>query len=320
MLHFEKLNNNHIEAAARLALAEYFEERSAVPILPAGDYIDLFCTMTSEMIEHNLGVAALEAKELVGFFTCYKPWNNHFGTTMGTFSPIHAHGAIKSNRKQIYSQLYQQAALKWVKAGILSHAVALYTHDTEALDSFYWNGFGLRCVDAIRSVAPVACDEFPEYTFGELPREEISQIVSLQSLLIEHLQSAPMFMPFFVSQDVNDISQENEGRQSRHFVVRDRDKTIAFIEIMAAGENFACDHPQMVNICGAYMLPEYRQTGIFTKLLAVLIEKIRGEGYTLCGVDFESFNPTARGFWLKHFNAYTYSVVRRIDERIYRVE
>ena len=320
MLKFECLSDNHIEAAAMLALAEYFEEQNSVPILPPGEYFDLFCTMISEMIVHNLGVAAFEDTELVGFFTCYKPWNNHFGTTMGTFSPIHAHGAIKSNRKQIYSQLYQQAALKWVRAGILSHAVALYTHDAEAVDSFYWNGFGLRCVDAIRTVAPVTCDEFPDYTFGELPIEEIGQIVPLKNLLIEHLRSTPMFLPFFFCRDVHDVKQERERRQSRYFVVRDRDKTIAFIEIMASGENFVCDNSKMVNICGAYMLPEYRRTGVFTKLLAVLLDKIRLDGYTLCGVDFESFNPTARGFWLKHFNAYTYSVVRRIDERIYRVE
>jgi len=35
-------------------------------------------------------------------------------------------------------------------------------------------------------------------------------------------------------------------------------------------------------------------------------------------VDFESFNPTAWGFWCKHFASYTHSVVRRVDENIVR--
>lgn len=39
------------------------------------------------------------------------------------------------------------------------------------------------------------------------------------------------------------------------------------------------------------------------------------KGYTRLGVDFESLNPTAYGFWLKYFDAYTHSVVRRIDEK-----
>ncbi len=43
---------------------------------------------------------------------------------------------------------------------------------------------------------------------------------------------------------------------------------------------------------------------------------LKTEGYTRLGVDFESINPSGSGFWLKHFHAYTNSVVRRIDERI----
>ena len=36
--------------------------------------------------------------------------------------------------------------------------------------------------------------------------------------------------------------------------------------------------------------------------------------YVRLGVDCESMNPTALGFWSKYFDAYTHSVVRRIDE------
>jgi len=49
-------------------------------------------------------------------------------------------------------------------------------------------------------------------------------------------------------------------------------------------------------------------------MLNLLLKKLKTQGYTRLGVDFESINPTAYGFWLKHFTAYTYSVVRRIDE------
>jgi hypothetical protein len=38
-------------------------------------------------------------------------------------------------------------------------------------------------------------------------------------------------------------------------------------------------------------------------------------GYTRLGVDFESLNPAGYGFWLKYFDPYTHSVVRRIDEK-----
>ena len=32
------------------------------------------------------------------------------------------------------------------------------------------------------------------------------------------------------------------------------------------------------------------------------------------GVDYETFNATAHGYWTKYFTTYTHSVVRRIDE------
>jgi hypothetical protein len=51
----------------------------------------------------------------------------------------------------------------------------------------------------------------------------------------------------------------------------------------------------------------------------MLIQKLKTKRYTRLGVDFESINPTAYGFWLKYFDAYTYSVVRRVDEKILEV-
>ncbi|WP_021169934.1 hypothetical protein SOV_20360 [Sporomusa ovata DSM 2662] len=317
MLTFKNLNDNHIEPAARLALGEYFEERNATAILPNGDYFDLFCNMIAKMTAYNLGIAAMQEGKLVGFLTCYKPWNHHFGMTMGTFSPIHAHGTIKHNRKHIYSLLYQTAAEKWVREGILSHAIAVYAHDSESISSFWENGFGLRTVDAIRNVETIVCEAFPDYEFCELAIGEIAHIVPLKNLLREHLRSTPMFIPLSFSQDVTQIREENERRKSRYFIAKDKNKLIAFIEIMQSGENFACNDPKMINICGAYMIPEYRQTGIFTKFLSWLMDVLLIEGYTRCGVDFESFNPTANYFWLKYFTAYTYGVVRRIDERIF---
>lgn len=61
---------------------------------------------------------------------------------------------------------------------------------------------------------------------------------------------------------------------------------------------------------------EHRGKGVCQNLLNFVISTLNADGYTQLGVDFESFNPAARGFWLKYFTPYTHSVVRRIDERI----
>ena len=79
--------------------------------------------------------------------------------------------------------------------------------------------------------------------------------------------------------------------------------------------NISYKHDDVMNICGAYLLPEYRGKGIFDSLFFYVENTLAQEGVKLLGVDFESYNLTANGFWMKYFTAYTYSVARRIDEQ-----
>jgi len=105
-------------------------------------------------------------------------------------------------------------------------------------------------------------------------------------------------------------------RDSRIFIAQNNGEIIAFLEVMANGENFACDAPDMMNICGAYLMPEYRGKGVFDALLGYAETTLARDGCRRLGVDFESFNTTALGFWSKAFTVYTHSVVRRIDEGV----
>ena len=75
----------------------------------------------------------------------------------------------------------------------------------------------------------------------------------------------------------------------------------------------------MLNIQGAFLKEKYRGCGIFQELLEFVINSIAGEGQLLLGVDFESFNPEGRNFWLKYFQPYIYGMTRRIDERIMKI-
>ncbi|MBQ8597688.1 MAG: hypothetical protein IJ409_07870, partial [Lachnospiraceae bacterium] len=51
-------------------------------------------------------------------------------------------------------------------------------------------------------------------------------------------------------------------------------------------------------------------------ILSYICETYRLEGYQLLGEDCETLNPTALRFWTKYFIPYTYSYIRRFDERI----
>jgi len=304
-------NVSHIAEAEKLAMANYEEERRQVPILPKVERLPNF----THFAENHLGVAAFENSKLVGFLGTWSPRPDAFGTTKvkGTFSPIHAHGAIEVKRGRIYARMYQAAADKWVKEGIRSHALALYTHDKEAIESFFYQGFGLRCIDAIRGMEEIPFSSKLNYEYGEVPKLEWGKLLELHNALITHMGNSPIFMRFPLNNEEESLCRNTED--IRYFAVKDKDRYIAYVKIGNEGENFATVTSGMMNICGAYCLPEYRGTGVYHNLISYLVTALKNEGYIRLGVDCESFNPTARGFWPKYFTEYTYSVVRRIDEK-----
>ncbi len=324
-------NRSHMELAIKIAKAEYDEERIKVPALPVIEELPEL----EHFADNNLGVAAFDGNKMLGFLGAYHPQEDHFRTTntRGTFSPIHAHGVLPQriiqmsgttnsyNRARIYSLLYQEAARKWVKAGIRSHAIGLYAHDLEATKSFFYNGFGLRCIDAIRSlddmIEPLDTyqDRKTEIEYMEVPREEWTFLLEYQNALVTHLGDSPSFMKYKLFEEQDFMKGQLET--TRFFAAKENGRYIAYIKIDQNAENFVTEVSSMMNISGAYCETVYRGTGIYHNLLCCLMSVLRKDGYLHLGVDCESFNPTARGFWLKYFTEYTSSVVRRIDEKAF---
>lgn len=307
---FEK---RHINEAMALALANYGKERQFVQELPELSGIpDL-----NVFAENGLGVAAFEKGTMVGFLCGCAPFDNAFGATdvRGVFSPMGANAAISQNRSKIYAAMYQAAGAKWVKAKAVSHALCLYAHDEELQRQFYYYGFGLRCVDAIRPMEQIDCKPCSGYTFSELTNEEYPAVYPLSLALNLHFLESPLFMNRR-SETREEFMQSSAREGARYFAAKQNGSLCAFLKISASGETYAAAGDSYRHINGAYCLPEHRGRGLYQNLLNFVIATLQKEGYTRLGVDFESFNPTARGFWLKYFTAYTSGVVRRIDERI----
>jgi len=306
----------HIEQAAQIALQNYMDERLHVPSLPQVDAVpDL-----AEFAENKRGVAAIDGGKLLGFHCWSEPRNGFFGQCKGTWTPMHAHGAAKENSADIYDRLYQIAAERLVAEEVFSHSVTLYEHDTEAVNMFFQNGFGGRFVDAIRDTSPIDAPICDGLSFRQARSDDTEDIARMNNRLIAHLRGTPMFLPFFKEFTDADIENGMKSGDYQYFLAFDRNRPVAYIRLQPEGENFACDDPEMMNISGAYALPEVQGKGVTARLLSWLLDWLRERGYSRCGVDFECFNYTARKFWLKYFTAYTTGVVRRIDERIHRMK
>lgn len=302
---------DHIEEATQLSIQCYERERSFVPKLPPVDKVPGL----KPYADNRLGVVAYEKDAMVGFLCCVTPFRNAFASTdaVGVFSPMGANGAIGDDRAKIYALMYQAAGGKWAGAGASSHAICLYAHEEDVHKQFFRYGFGLRCIDAIRGMDEIKAAPCEEYTFYELAPEDILKVLPLENKLNEYYISSPFFM-YREPNDETDFFKSYEEYQSIYFVAETRGQIIAFLRAELDGETFIQNTPGYLHVKGAYCLPEHRGKGVHQRLLNMLVRKLKAEGYTRLGVDFESLNPTGCNFWLKHFDAYTHSVVRRIDE------
>lgn len=266
--------------------------------------------------ENSLGVVAYKGDTMVGFLCSVPSFKNAFRSTDATvvFSPMGANGAIGENREKVYARLYQAAAEKWVRAGASNHAVCLYAHDREAQEQFFRYGFGLRCVDAIRGMDEIAAPPCEGYSFSELASEAVLKVLPLENMLDDGYIDSPFFM--YRERNSETVFMKNYKHfQSIYFIAEQYGRLVAFIRAELDGETFIQGTPGYLHVKGAYCLPKHRGKGLNQRLLSMLIQKLKTKGYTRLGVDFESLNPTAYGFWLKYYDAYTHSVVRRIDEK-----
>jgi len=301
----------HIEQAEQIAKQNYEEERRFVSALPPVDAIpDL-----AQYVENGLGVAAFEDDTMLGYLCAVGPFNNAFGSTeaTGVFSPMGAHGATLDCRADIFARLYQAAGEKWVRAGASSHAICLYVHDREAQDQFFRYGFGIRCIDAIREMDEIATPLPCGYTFNTVTLDDAITVLPLDNLLDHSYSDSPFFM-FRDGHSEEEWLAYWKKSNPTCFVAYCDGKAISFILAELDGETFVQETTGYQHITGLYCLPEHRGKGVSKKLLSLLIQHLKADGYTRLGVDYESFNPSGSGFWQKYFTAYTHSVVRRIDE------
>lgn len=315
---FEKLNEKYLEDAVKLAQAQYNMEQKHIEALYEKDYKDVLTDLLSNIFKRNHGLVAVERGKVLGYLSFWGSVNGHFGNVKGSFSPLFANAYCGESRDKIASLLFQYTSEEMTKEEILSYAICLYSHDVKIIKSLTLNGFGIRCSDAIRNVnKPLNIKINTEYSYDEIYYGEEGCLLALSNSLVRHMRKSPTYFP------KEELSEEEftkrcHNRQSRFFIAKDKSEIIGYLEIANEGETFVTGEPDYLHICGAYLKEDYRGENIIQSLLSFVIEILKKDGIKRLGVDFETINPAASRFWGKYFDSYTYSLVRRIDERILR--
>jgi GNAT superfamily N-acetyltransferase len=321
MIHISPLTVNDLPAAASLFTQKFKELRDQIPILPASLEDP---SQVIRRMEHLLSkapvYAATQNGQLVGYLGGYII--NHFrdGDRRGAYCPEWAHAVVPENIPVVVPALYRSASGAWTDAGVSVHAITLLANDHIGRETWFWNGFGLSVVNAVREMQPFLAHLNSSFEIRPADSDDAQILADLDEEHSQHYSNPPVFMPKRAPID-------NEG--FKHFLGNSRNSVWLALHnnhpagfIQFEGSSFGA--AEIVNatdslaITGAYVRPEHRGQGVAALILNEALKANAFPKYARCSVDFESFNPEAAAFWKKYFQPVCFSLMRIPEHLVLR--
>lgn len=318
-MEFIDFNENHVEQAWQLVENAFKNEQKTNKNLP--DFSQT-CDVKDELrffAREKLGFAAVENGELLGFLCSYPPFMHCYGSPdeSGVWSPLHAHGFKTEENTKVLKLLYQAAGEKWRNAGAKYHSITFFSHQKALQAALSQYGFGCRCADSMMDVNNIPENltvQLPEnFSVCKIAMEQFIQLRRLRTALAEHLAAAPCFCLLNLQQLEARILKKETDPDLATFGLFCGDKIAGFIDVEAGGENFISCGAPVLNIQGMYLMEEFRGKKLAENLVKAALDFSIEKNCCYLGVDYETMNPTAQGFWQKYFEPYTLSMVRHLD-------
>jgi len=308
-----KFHKDLIPEAASLFVQSYRKQRQATPVLPnLMEDTGMVEMMLADLMDACTGVAALEEGRLVGYMGWFLVDKFRGTDRKGAYVPEWGHACIDQNKVNIYRAMYRAAAEAWAQAGCQVHALTLLTHDHATEKVWFWNGFGLTVVDAIRPMCPLDVSFTTDLLIREATPADVEALAELDAEHWTHYVRSPVFMTPRVGKNAAENVEFLSRPKNSVWLALDGDVPVGFIRYEGYEFDSAAilESEDGVTITGAYVRPAYRGRKAAVALLDAALRGYRSRGLKYCAVNFESFNPEATTFWMKYFEPVCFSVLR----------
>ena len=322
------LRDECMEELASMVSARVRYQRKSVPVLSSryespGEVMPALF----DLIRHGSGLMALENGKPVGFLAGWKI-AEFMGTQKGVFIPEAGFGTDSTDSGRaigIFDALYAELCADWCPAGWLNHAISTYEEERELRKHLFHQGFGGVCMDAVRPTVamdlPVPADlRIHEVESGDM--QAFMAWLDLSNLHTAYMRSAPIYLGS--ARECHETAELQEWlAQDLHFAwiakrVPDG-MPVAYMQLEREtdGTSMLVRDPCNMAVTGAFTRPEMRGYGIAALLLDAAVKKAAALGMSSISVDFETRNAPAMAFWTKHFAAFTFSVLRCVEGRLF---
>jgi ribosomal protein S18 acetylase RimI-like enzyme len=308
---------DYIDDAARLFISNFKKLRQTVPATP-GNLEDpaQVAPLIKGIMESSGGVAALEHGKLIGYLGWWAI--DHFRGTnrRAALVPEWAHATVQlgmeESRPSIYRALYRAAAAHWVDAGCQTHAVTLLASDKIAERTWFWSGFGLTVIDAVRPVQPLQVPAPSTLMIRKATLDDSHLLAQIEAEHWMHYSQPPTLMIPSAPDGPEEFAALLSAPNNSAWLALDDGQPAGYMRFETGGHGAAqiVQAEDAFAITGAYTRPTYRGHGVAPALLDSALRDYAARGYNCCTVDFESLNPEAAAFWMKYFDPVCLSVIR----------
>ena len=310
----------HLPEMAALFAENFKRLRASVPILPdAMESRDRVVEYLSGMFpEHCPGVVALDGGRVAGYMGWWLVDEFRGTDRKAAYCNEWAHAAAGDKKPGIYRAMYRAASGLWFDAGCETHALTLLAHDLQAVDTWFWNGFGLTGVDAIRPIDPLNVEASAGITIRKATVADVEMLAVLELEHEQHYLAPPVLMVVYEPQDAAALTTFLNEPSNSIWLALSGDEPVGYLrfEANSFGAATIVDASDKIACTGAFIRPQQRGRGVAASLLDAALKDYAAQGYRRCSVDFESFNPEAVAFWMKHFTPVCLSLIRVPERRV----
>lgn len=308
---------SYVPQAAALFINNFKKLRKAVPTLPntmedPGRVGDLL----TQIMDACPGVAALESGRLVGYMGWWTIDAFRGAQRRAAYVPEWAHSTVtlgmEASRPGIYRAMYRAAAHHWLDSGCQTHALSLLANDKVAERTWFWSGFGLTVIDAVRPVTPLGVSAPGELLIRKATLADVNLLAEIEAEHWTHYAQPPTLMVPQAPDGPDEFAALLNDPQNSAWLALEDGRAVAYMRCEAASQGAAhiVRSDGTFAITGAYTRPAYRGRHAAPALLDSALHDYAARGYRCCAVDFESLNPEAAVFWTKYFEPVALSVLR----------
>lgn len=311
MIDIAPLDSDHLEEATALFVAGFRRLRAEVPALP--NELENPLRVAHELARMaGRSLVALDHGECVGYLAWWVIDRFRGSDRRGAYAPEWGHAALPGRGATVYRALYRAASEQWTAAACGVHAITVLASDVEAREAWFWNGFGLAVVDAVREARPLPATAGTQLTVRPAVAEDAEVLAALDAEHVRHYTAPPVFMAPPSVDDAAWFAGFLERPKNGIWMAFDGAAPAGFMRF--SGYDFdavavlQCETAAFCN--GAYLRSAYRGQRAGVALLQAALRHYASLGFTGVYTTFESFNPEAAGFWPRYFQPACLSLMR----------